>query len=146
MHYAVTHQTVAEIIYNRADHTKDHMNLTSWKHSPDGKILETDVVIAKNYLNKHEIEQLELIVSAFLDLAEARAKRNIPMTMEDWSNRIDKYLLADDRDILKDAGKISHEIATEKALSEFEKYRVKQDRLYQSDFDKLLLEMDNEEE
>lgn len=132
MHYAVTHQTAAEIIYNRADHTKDHMNLTTWKHSPDGKILETDVVIAKNYLTKEEIEQLELIVSAFLDLAEARAKRNIPMTMEDWSNRIDKYLLADDRDILKDAGKISHEIA--------------QDKLYQSDFDKLLLEMDNEEE
>ncbi|MCI8346105.1 MAG: virulence RhuM family protein [Clostridia bacterium] len=113
MHYAVTHQTAAEIIYNRADHTKDHMNLTSWKHSPNGKILETDVVIAKNYLKKEELEQLELIVSAFLDLAEARAKRNIPMTMEDWSNRIDKYLLADDRDILKDAGKISHEIAEE---------------------------------
>lgn len=138
MHYAVTHQTAAEIIYNRADHTKEHMNLTSWKHSPDGKILETDVVIAKNYLTKEELEQLELIVSAFLDLAEARAKRNIPMTMEDWSNRIDKYLLSDDRDILKDAGKISHEIAEEKALTEFEKYRIKQDKLYKSDFDKLL--------
>ncbi len=107
-------------------------------HSPDGKILETDVVIAKNYLKKEELEQLELIVSAFLDLAEARAKRNIPMTMEDWANRIDKYLLSDDRDILKDAGKISHEIAEEKALSEFEKYRVIQDKLYQSDFDKLM--------
>ena len=138
MHFAVTHQTAAEIIYNRADHTKEHMNLTSWKHSPDGKILETDVVIAKNYLKKEEIEQLELIVSAFLDLAEARAKRNIPMTMEDWANRIDKYLLSDDRDILKDAGKISHEIAEEKALTEFEKYRVIQDKLYQSDFDKLI--------
>ena len=138
MHYAVTHQTAAEIIYNRADHTKEHMNLTSWKHSPDGKILETDVVIAKNYLKKEELEQLELIVSAFLDLAEARAKRNIPMTMEDWANRIDKYLLSDDRDILKDAGKISHEIAEEKALTEFEKYRVIQDKLYQSDFDKLI--------
>ena len=138
MHYAVTHQTASEIIYNRADHTKEHMNLTSWKHSPDGKILETDVVIAKNYLKKEELEQLELIVSAFLDLAEARAKRNIPMTMEDWANRIDKYLLSDDRDILKDAGKISHEIAEEKALAEFEKYRVIQDKLYQSDFDKLI--------
>ena len=138
MHYAVTHQTAAEIIYNRADHTKEHMNLTSWKHSPDGKILETDVVIAKNYLKKEELEQLELIVSAFLDLAEARAKRNIPMTMEDWANRIDKYLLSDDRDILKDAGKISHEIAEEKALAEFEKYRVIQDKLYKSDFDKLI--------
>ncbi len=138
MHYAVTHQTAAEIVYNRADHTKEHMNLTSWKHSPNGKILETDVVIAKNYLKKEELEQLELIVSAFLDLAEARAKRNIPMTMEDWANRIDKYLLSDDRDILKDAGKISHEIAEEKALAEFEKYRVVQDKLYQSDFDKLM--------
>ena len=135
IHYAVTHQTAAEIVYNRADHTKEHMNLTSWKHSPDGRILETDVVIAKNYLTK---EELELIVSAFLDLAEARAKRNIPMTMEDWANRIDKYLLSDDRDILKDAGKISHEIAEEKALTEFEKYRVIQDKLYQSDFDKLI--------
>ena len=143
MHYAVTHNTAAEIIYNRADSEKEHMGLTSWKHSPDGKILETDVVISKNYLTKEELEQLELIVSAFLDLAEARAKRNIPMTMEDWSHRIDKYLLSDDRDILKDAGKISHEIASDKALTEFEKYRVKQDRLYLSDFDKMLLETEN---
>ena len=138
MHYAVTHQTAAEIVCNRADHTKEHMNLTNWKNSPNGKILETDVVIANNYLKKEEIEQLELIVSAFLDLAEARAKRNIPMTMEDWANRIDKYLLSDDRDVLKDPGKISHEIAKEKALTEFEKYRVIQDKLYKSDFDKLM--------
>ena len=138
MHYAVSHQTAAEIIYNRANSEKEHMGLTSWKNSPNGKILETDVVIAKNYLKKEELEQLELIVSAFLDLAEARAKRNIPMTMEDWATRIDRYLLADDRDILKDAGKISHEIACDKAISEFEKYRVIQDRLYQSDFDKLI--------
>ncbi len=140
MHYAVTHNTASEIIYNRADSEKEYMGLTSWKHSPNGKILETDVVIAKNYLTKEELEQLELIVSAFLDLAEARAKRNIPMTMEDWANRIDKYLLSDERDILKDAGKISHEIACDKALLEFEKYRIKQDKLYKSDFDKLLLE------
>ena len=143
MHYAVTHQTAAEIIYNRADHTKEHMNLTNWKNSPNGKMLETDVVIAKNYLKKEELEQLELIVSAFLDLAEARAKRNIPMTMEDWANRIDKYLLSDDRDVLKDAGKISHEIAKEKALAEFEKYRVIQDKLYKSDFDKLIESSEN---
>ena len=143
MHYAVTYQTAAEIIYNRADHTKEHMNLTNWKNSPNGKILETDVVIAKNYLEKEELEQLELIVSAFLDLAEARAKRNIPMTMEDWANRIDKYLLSDDRDVLKDAGKISHEIAKEKALTEFEKYRVVQDKLYKSDFDKLIESSEN---
>lgn len=138
MHYAVSKQTAAEIIYNRVDSNKDYMGLTSWKNSPNGKILETDILIAKNYLNKYEIEQLELIVTAFLDLAEARAKRNIPMTMEDWASRIDKFLLADDRDILKDAGKISHEIAKDKALTEFEKYRVVQDKLFESDFDKLL--------
>ena len=140
MHYAVSRQTAAEIIYNRADSEKEYMGLTSWKNSPNGKILETDVVIAKNYLSKEELEQLELIVSAFLDLAEARAKRNIPMTMEDWATRIDKYLLSDDRDILKDAGKISHEIACDKALTEFEKYRIKQDKLYKSDFDLLMEE------
>ena len=140
IHYSIFHQTAAEIIYNRADSEKKNMGLTSWKNSPNGKILETDVVIAKNYLSKGELEQLELIVSAFLDLAESRAKRNIPMTMEDWATRIDKFLLADDRDILKDAGKISHEIAMEKALTEFEKYRIKQDKLYKSDFDLLLEE------
>ena len=143
MHYAVSHQTAAEIIYNRADSEKEYMGLTSWKNSPNGKILETDVTIAKNYLSKDELESLERIVSAFLDLAENRAKRNIPMTMEDWANRIDKYLLADDLDILKDAGKISHEIACDKALTEFEKYRVKQDKLYKSDFDLLLEETDS---
>ena len=140
MHYAISHQTAAEIIYNRADSKKDNMGLTSWKNSPNGKILETDVIIAKNYLSKNELESLERIVSAFLDLAENRAKRNIPMTMNDWASRIDKYLLADDLDILKDAGKISHEIACDKALTEFEKYRIKQDKLYKSDFDLLMAE------
>ncbi len=120
-----------------------HLEQPTWKISPNGKILETDVVIAKNYLSKEELEQLELIVSAFLDIAEARAKRNIPMTMEDWTTRIDKYLLADDRDILKDAGKISHEIACDKALTEFEKYRIKQDKIYKSDFDLLIEESVN---
>lgn len=145
MHYAISHQTAAEIIYNRADSEKEHMGLTSWNNSPNGKILETDVVIAKNYLSKEELEQLEYIVSAFLDLAEARAKRHIPMTMEDWATRIDKFLLSDDRDIVKDAGKISHEIACDKALTEFEKYRIKQDKLYKSDFDLLLEEANNKE-
>ena len=140
MHYAVSHQTAAEIIYNRADAGKEYMGLTSWKNSPNGKILETDVVIAKNYLSKEELESLELIVSAFLDLAENRAKRHIPMTMEDWSSRIDKFLLADDLDVLKDADKILHEIARDKALTEFEKYRIKQDKLYKSDFDLLIEE------
>lgn len=144
MHYAVTHHTAAEIIYERADHTKENMNLTSWKNSPNGKILETDVVIAKNYLTKKELQNLELIVTAFLDLAERRALNNIPMTMEDWANRIDKYLLSDDLDILKDSGRISHEIAEEKALSEFEKYRIIQDKNFESDFDKFLLEADSE--
>ena len=118
------------------------MWLTYLRNSPDGKILETDVVIAKNHLSKEELESFELIVSAFLDLAENRAKRHIPMTMEDWSTRIDKFLLADDLDILKDAGKISHEIACDKALTEFEKYRIKQDKFYKSDFD-LLVEESN---
>ena len=140
MNYAVSHNTAAEIIYNRADSEKEYMGLTSWKNSPNGKILETDVVIAKNYLSKSEIEALELIVSSFLDLAESRARRNIPMTMNDWSSLLDKYLLLDNRDILKDAGKISHEIACDKALTEFEKYRVKQDKLYKSDFDLLMEE------
>ncbi len=138
MHYAVSHQTAAEIIYDRANSEKDNMGLTSWKKSPNGKIMESDIVIAKNYLTKDEIQDLEGIVSAFLEIAENRARRHIPMTMEDWSTRIDKFLLSDDRDILKDAGKISREIAEEKAISEFEKYRVKQDKLYKSDFDKLM--------
>ena len=140
MNYAVSHQTAAEIIYNRADSKKNYMGLTNWRNAPRGRILETDVVIAKNYLSKEELESLELIVSAFLDLAENRAKRNIPMTMEDWANRIDKFLLADDLDVLKDAGKISHEIACDKALTEFERYRVKQDKSYKSDFDLLMEE------
>ena len=144
MHYAVSQQTAAEIIYNRADSKKKHMGLTSWKHAPDGRVLKSDVRIAKNYLSKAEMEDLERIVSAFLDHAEGRAKRHIPMTMEDWAERIDRFLLADDRDILKDAGSISREIALEHAETEFEKYRIVQDRLYQSDFDELLLSASKE--
>ena len=138
MHFAVSHQTAAERIYSRANSAKEHMGLTSWKNSPDGKILESDVIIAKNYLSKEEIEDLERIVNAFLELAEGRAKRRIPMTMQDWEERIDKYLLSDDRNILENAGKISMEIARDKALTEFEKYRITQDRLFESDFDKLM--------
>lgn len=108
-----------------------------------GKIIESDVVIAKNYLTKEEIKDLERIVNAFLELAERRAERHIPMTMEDWSTRIDKYLLADDLDVLKDAKKISHDIAVDKALSEFEKYRIIQDKLFESDFDKFLNDIEN---
>ena len=107
MHYAVSKQTAAEIIYNRANADKEYMGLTSWKNSPNGKIMESDVIIAKNYLSKDELQDLEGIVSAFLEIAENRARRHIPMTMEDWAKRIDKFLLSDDRDILKDAGSIS---------------------------------------
>ncbi len=145
MHYAVSNQTAAEIIYNRANAKKEHMGLTNWRNSPNGKIMKSDVIIAKNYLNKEEIRDLEGIVTAFLELAENRARRHIPMTMEDWSTRIDKFLLLDDRNILKDAGKISHEIACDKALTEFEKYRIKQDKLYKSDFDLLLEEVEKQE-
>ena len=140
MHFAVSRQTAAEIIYNRADSEKENMGLTNWRNSPNGKIMESDVVVAKNYLSKDELQDLEGIVSAFLEIAENRARRHIPMTMEEWSTKIDKYLFADDRDILKDAGSISQDIACDKALTEFEKYRVKQDKLYKSDFDLLLEE------
>ena len=142
LHFAISGHTAAELIYSRANSDKEHMGLTNWKNSPNGKIMESDVIIAKNYLSKDELQDLEGIVSAFLEIAENRARRHIPMTMEDWSNRIDKFLLADDRDILKDAVKISYEIACDKALTEFEEYRIRQDKLYKSDFD-LLLEESN---
>lgn len=144
MHYAVSKQTAAEIIYSRADSQKEHMGLTSWKNAPEGKVLKSDVLVAKNYLTKAEMEDLERIVSAFLDLAEGRARRHIPMTMEDWAERIDRFLLADDRDVLGNAGSISAEIARDHAESEYEKYRIVQDRLYQSDFDELLLRLEGE--
>jgi hypothetical protein len=142
LHFAIHGYTAAELIYERVDSAKEKMGLTSWDNSPNGKILKTDVTIAKNYLSKDELDALGRIVNAFLDLAESRAKRNIPMTMEDWAKRLDMFLEFDDRDILKDAGKITKKIADEKALSEFEKYRVVQDRLFMSDFDKLLLDME----
>ena len=122
------------------------MGLTSWDNSPDGKILKTDVIIAKNYLTKDELDSLGRIVNAFLDLAENRAKRDIPMTMEDWAKRLDMFLEFDDREILQDSGKITKKIADEYAVSEFEKYRITQDRLFMSDFDKLLLEMEDKDE
>ncbi len=143
MHYAVSNQTAAEIIYGRADSKQNYMGLTSWKNSPAGKILKSDVGTAKNYLSKEELEDLSRIVNAFLDLAEGRARRHIPMTMQDWAERIDRFLLADDRDVLKNAGKISMEIAKEHAETEYEKYRIVQDRLFESDFDKLIIETIN---
>ena len=142
LHFAIHEQTAAELIFNRVNSDKEKMGLTSWDNAPAGKILKSDVTIAKNYLSRDELESLGRVVNAFLDLAEDRAKRNIPMTMEDWATRLDKFLDADDREILKDSGKITKKIADEKAITEFEKYRVIQDRLFMSDFDKLLLEME----
>jgi hypothetical protein len=146
MHYAVHGHTAAELVYERADAEKPHMGLTTWAAAPDGKIVKSDVSIAKNYLNEQEMHSLERIVSAYLDLAEDRAMRHIPMTMEDWSKRLDLFLMADDRDILQDAGKITAEIAKTKAETEFEKYRVIQDGLYMSDYDKYLLELEKKTE
>ncbi|MDX4027490.1 virulence RhuM family protein [Aliarcobacter skirrowii] len=141
LHFAIHGQTAAELIFNRANSQKEKMGLTSWDNAPDGKILKSDVTIAKNYLSREELESLGRVVNAFLDLAEDRAKRNIPMTMEDWATRLDKFLDADDREILKDSGKITKKIANEKAISEFEKYRIVQDRVFMNDFDKLLMNL-----
>ena len=138
MHFAVHGHTAAEVIYHRADADKPHMGLTSWKEAPLGKIMKSDVSVAKNYLTEDELYSLERIVSAYLDLAEDRARRHIPMTMEDWAKRLDIFLMADDREILTNAGTITAEIAKAHAESEFEKYRIIQDRLYESDFDRFL--------
>ena len=140
MHYAVTGKTAGELLKERADRTKPHMGLTSWEGSPDGKILRTDVGVAKNYLSKEELESLGRIVSAFLDIAEDFAKRKIPMTMEDWAGRLDSYLQLTGREVLQNAGSVSRKDAIRHAESEFEKYRIVQDRLYESDFDKLVEE------
>jgi hypothetical protein len=147
LHFAIHGHTASELIYKRVDSSKDKMGLTSWKNAPEGKIIKTDVAIAKNYLNKEELESLGKIVNAFLDLAEERAKRKIPMTMQDWAKRIDQFLTFDEREILQDGGKISAEIAKEKAETEFEKYRIVQDRLFESDFDKEIKRLqDNDKE
>ena len=136
MHYAVHEHTAAELIVARADAGKEHMGLTSWENAPDGKIVKTDVSIAKNYLKQNELEDMGSIVTAILEFAERRAKRHIPMTMEDWATRIDAYLSSDERPLLPDSGKVSHEFAKLYAETEFETYRVIQDKLFSSDFDK----------
>lgn len=138
IHYAVHGRTAAELIVERADAEKEHMGLTTWENAPDGKIVKTDVSIAKNYLKQIELEDMGRIVSAILEFAESRAKRHIPMTMEDWAKRIDAYLSSDERPLLSNAGSVSHEEAVLHAETEFEKYRIVQDRLFQSDFDKFL--------
>lgn len=136
MHYAIHGNTAAELIIRRASKTKKNMGLTAWKHSPRGKIIRSDVSIAKNYLQKEEIQSLNRIIAMYLDYAEDQAKRKIPMTMEDWSKKLNAFLKFNDREILEDSGKITAEIAKQFAESEFGEYRVIQDRLFESDFDK----------
>ena len=136
MHYAVHGHTAAELIVERADANKEHMGLTTWENAPNGKIVKTDVSVAKNYLREKELEEMGRIVNASLDMAESMAMRHIPMTMEDWAKQIDKFINLFESPILQDSGKVSAEYAKEFAESEFEKYRIIQDRLFQSDFDR----------
>lgn len=138
LHWAIHGQTAAEVIYHRADAEKPHMGLSTWKDAPHGKIQKFDVVVAKNYLSEDEMAQLSRLVNAYLDLAEDMAKRHIPMTMQDWELRLNRFIEATDREVLRDAGKVTAEIARAHAESEFEKYRIVQDRLFESDFDRLL--------
>jgi len=138
LHWAITRETAAEIVYNRADHTKQNMGLTSWKNAPKGRIRKSDVSIAKNYLNTEEMDGLNRIVSMYLDYAEDQAKRKKVMYMRDWVEKLNAFLQFNERDILQNNGKVTHEIAKAFAESEFEKYRIIQDKTYQSDFDKLV--------
>lgn len=138
MHYAVHGNTAAEVIVARADHTKEHMGLTSWRNAPDGKIVKADVAVAKNYLSIDGVQELNEIVTMYLDYATRQARRHIPMTMADWASKLDAFLQFNDAEILHDKGKVTAAIAKTFAESEFEQYRIIQDRLYQSDFDKLV--------
>ncbi len=140
LHYAVHRHTAAELIVERADASKDHMGLTTWENAPDGKILKADVTIAKNYLTDEEMKYLERIVSLYLDYAELQAQRKIPMSMEDWAKRLDGFLEFNGNELLIGPGKISAEEAKLHAETEFEKYRIIQDRLYESDFDRFMME------
>ena len=142
MHFAVHGHTASELIVERADHTKEHMGLTTWADAPEGKIKKSDVTIAKNYLSQDEMKQLNRMVTAYLDFAENMTLRHIPLTMEDWEKRLNSFIEMFDYGILQDAGKVSAEIAKLHAETEFEKYRVVQDRLFMSDFDKYMLELE----
>ena len=142
MHYAVHGHTAAELIVERADHTKEHMGLTTWADAPEGKIKKSDVTVAKNYLSQDEMKQLNRMVTAYLDFAENMTLRHIPLTMQDWEMRLNNFIEMFDYGILQDAGKVSAEIAKLHAETEFEKYRVIQDRLFMSDFDKYMLELE----
>ncbi len=143
LHFAIHGNTAAELIVNRADSEKEQMGLTTWKNSPNGKIIKTDVSIAKNYLTLTELKSLDRFVTMYLDYAETQAERQIPMTMEDWAKKLNAFLQFNEKDILTNAGKVSHAIAKEFAENEFEKYRIIQDKLFQSDFDKLINKLDN---
>ena len=144
MHYAVHGHTAAELIVERADHKKKHMGLTTWADAPDGKVKKSDVTIAKNYLTEKEMAQLNRMVSAYLDFAESMTLRHIPLTMQDWETRLNRFIEMFEYGLLKDSGKVSAEIARLHAETEFEKYRIIQDRLFMSDFDKYMLELENQ--
>ena len=143
LHWAIHGQTAAEVIYHRADADQPNMGLTTWKDAPLGKIQKFDVVVAKNYLTEPEMAQLSRLVNAYLDVAEDMAQRKIPMTMQDWETRLNRFIEATDREVLQDAGKVSAEIAKAHAESEFEKYRIVQDRLFESDFDRMLKQIES---
>ncbi|MDD6232170.1 MAG: virulence RhuM family protein [Frisingicoccus sp.] len=145
MHYAVHGHTAAELIYNRADSEKEHMGLTTWQDAPDGKIKKSDVTVAKNYLSEQEMKQLNRMVTSYLDFAEDMAERKIPLTMEDWEKRLNTFIEMFEYGLLKDSGKVSAEIAKLHAETEFEKYRVIQDRLFMSDFDRFILELETKQ-
>ena len=144
LHWAIHGQTAAEVIYHRADADKAHMGLATWKDAPLGKIQKFDVVVAKNYLTESEMAQLSRLVNAYLDVAEDMAQRKIPVSMQDWETRLNRFIEATDREVLQDAGKVSAEIAKAHAESEFEKYRIVQDRLFESDFDRLIMQISGE--
>ena len=138
MHFAAHGHTAAELIVDRADHRKEHMGLTSWKNAPDGKIVKADVSVAKNYLYQNELSEMNEIVTMYLDYATRQARRRIPMTMEDWANKLNAFLKFNNAEVLTNKGTVKAEVAKAFAESEFEKYRVIQDRLYESDFDKFI--------
>ena len=142
LHYAIHKHTAAEVIVERANHKKEYMGLTSWKNAPNGKIVKSDVSIAKNYLSKGEMQDLNQFISMYLDYAERQARRHIPMTMEDWAKRLDVFLELNEEVVLQDKGKVTAEITKQFAESEFEKYRIIQDKIYQNDFDKILTDVD----
>ena len=144
LHWAIHGKTAAEVIYHRTDADKAHMGLATWKDAPLGKIQKFDVVVAKNYLTESEMAQLSRLVNAYLDVAEDMAQRKIPVSMQDWETRLNRFIEATDREVLQDAGKVSAEIAKAHAESEFEKYRIVQDRLFESDFDRLIMQLSGE--